>query len=343
MHHGKYVVVALDQPAKTVTGAGRVGSGAQSIAQPVSDKTFRGRWGVLAANEPSGTVTGNARIATGANAIAAQPPLDLVPKVECFPKGYAVIDRATQPSLAVAGTSSVGCGTYSITDAVPTSQPTVGGPTFVALSYAEAKRVADGEVAAPFAIVDPERPDEPLAIVDDMTKPPFRWVGAGKKRRKVAVPLVLVSEDGTWHRPLTTLELAVLQGLPWQHEGKPLDFGGGSTSQRTLIGNMIPMPVGQAIGDQILRAGIAADAGAFFLTNGSSGVWVRREHMARLIALGVRSVRPGDVRRVPVGQPVIVDDAAPRWRARKADGPWGSDRLEAIAYPIPVQTVEALQ
>lgn len=343
MHHGKYIVVALNQPAKTVTGAGRVGSGAQSIAQPMSHKTFRGRWGVLAANEPSGTVTGNARIATGANAIAAPPPLDLVPKAECFPKGYAVIDRATQPSLAIAATTSVGCGTYSITDAVPTAEPATGAPSFVALSYAEAKRVADGEVAAPFAIVDPERPDEPLAIVDDMTKPPFRWVGAGKKRRKVAVPLVLVSEDGTWHRPLTTLELAVLQGLPWQHKGKALDFGGGSTSQRTLIGNMIPTPVGQAIGDEILKAGIAADAGAFFLTNGSSGVWVRPEHRARLIALGVRSVRPADARRVPVGQPVIVDDAAPRWRARKMDGPWDVARLESLVYQAPIHISEVIQ
>lgn len=352
LHYGKYVVVPWAGAAKTVAGSTRVGSGAQSVAQPLGAEWFRGVLGVLAPGDEAGTVTGNARPQSGAFSYAA--PLPLVPEKACYPKGYAVLSPG-QPSHTVAGISSVGCGTYSYADDLPTPldlapacspragaygvvstsepSPTVTGsaqvdnsaaaladprpaPAFVALGYEEAKRVADGEIAVPFAIVDPARRGEALAIVDDLKRPPYRWAGEGKARRKVAVPLVLVSADGTWHRPLTTLELAVLQGLPWRHKGAPLDFGGGSTKARELIGNMVPPPVGTAIAEQMLLAGLAADAGAFFLTNGGGGVWVTPAQRRALERLGVRRVRPGDAAKV-AGEFVLLDDRARRVRSKR--------------------------
>jgi site-specific DNA-cytosine methylase len=361
----RWHVASLAHPAPTVGGPGTNGPCAVAVPLPLEARGFPGAWGVLSPDEPAGTVTGNARPATGRNAIAA--PLPLAPNADCFDAGYAVLSK-DQPSRAVAATSSVGCGAYAIADDVPTPvdlaprcspragaygvmgagqvAPTVAAsgqvdnatvafadprpapPPFVVLSYAEAKRVADGEVRVPFAIVNPARPDVALAIVDDMHRPPYRWVeGPRGKRgkagppRKELVPLVLVSADGTWHRPLTILELAVLQGLDWRHRGAPLDFGGTTADQRELIGNMVPPPVGAAIAEQMLLAGLAAAAGSFFLTNGGGGIWVRPADLPGLFARGAVRVRPADAHRLPEGALAVLDDRAPPFRPKRRRAP----------------------
>jgi hypothetical protein len=182
---------------------------------------------------------------------------------------------------------------------VAVADPRAAPPAYVVLSYEETKRVVDGEVPVPFAIVDPQRPGEPLAIVDDLKKPPFRWIERTVQRTtkqgkviskttrvRETVALVLISEDGTWHRPLTTLELAVLQAFPAQHEGKPLDLGvpAGTrgrkpdqavTAQREVIGNAVPPKVAEAMSGQVLlslmvAAGALSAMGAF-----GTDVWVR--------------------------------------------------------------------
>ena len=362
MHYGKYVVVGWDAATGPVIGATRIGSGAQSIAQALPIEAFRWCFGVLDPLEPSGSITCNGRIASGANAIAGRvpTPLDMLPAVHCYDKGYAVIDIEHQASNAIAGNSFVGCGTYagafdvpeplqlalncephagawgvtSATEPSPTviaeatmakSQVAIADPKpqphpYVVLSYEQTCRIADGEITAPFCIIDPADPEHPLAIIESMDKPPFRWeetVTTGKNgkkkvtRKKINVPLVLISADGTWHRPLTTLELAVLQGLDWMHNGEPLDFGGGSTDQRTAIGNLIPAPAGTAVGVQFLMAGIASKMGCFFLSGGG-GIWVLPEYRRELERAGVRVVRPADLRQLPKGEYAILDDAAPR-------------------------------
>ncbi len=345
-HHGaglgKMGVLPLDEVSSAVTGNARIATGPYSVADDVPAPP----------------------------AAAPAAPVDLVPREKCFDKAYAVINRAVEPSNTIAGTSAVGCGAYAITDEVPTPlalglgcAPHAGAygvipaeepapavvaaanidnsrvalaarpapPPFVVLSYAEAKRVADGHVTVPFAIVDRDHPDVPLAIVEDMAKPPFRWVdrpAKGKKgqrgateRVKVPVPLVLIAKDGTWHRPLTTLELAVLQGLPWQHRGQPLNFGGGATQQRRTIGNMIPAPVGEAFGNQFLAAGLASAAGALFMYGPSGGLWVHPERFEELRRAGVRRVRQQDLAKIAPGETVLLDDAAPPLRRKRTTIP----------------------
>jgi site-specific DNA-cytosine methylase len=86
---------------------------------------------------------------------------------------------------------------------------------------------------------------------------------------------IIIAEDGTWHRPLTTLELAVLQSLPLMVKGKPLVLAGKSDARwREAIGNMVPPKAAQAIGDQILTCLLASEKGDTF-TLTTSGVWVR--------------------------------------------------------------------
>lgn len=111
-------------------------------------------------------------------------------------------------------------------------------------------------------------------------------------RKGKPVHLIIQAPDGTVHRPLTTLELAVLQGFPaWHRPGDPaelareapggqwLELTGRSDGRwRERIGNAVPPPTAQAFAEQVLRI---LDAGAehvFELSTG--GVWVERAEVA---------------------------------------------------------------
>jgi len=65
---------------------------------------------------------------------------------------------------------------------------------------------------------------------------------------------IIIAEDGTWHRPLTTLELAALQGFPVvMPDGRPLTLAGKSDARwRERIGNAVPPPAAGAIAEQAL-------------------------------------------------------------------------------------------
>lgn len=100
--------------------------------------------------------------------------------------------------------------------------------------------------------------------------------------------LIIRSFDGTVHRPMTTAELMLLQGIPvWHRPGDPLELalddpsgqfvqlGGSDALVREHVGNAVPVPTAQAIGEAMLEV---LDAGAneiFQLSSG--GIWVQPE------------------------------------------------------------------
>jgi site-specific DNA-cytosine methylase len=91
-------------------------------------------------------------------------------------------------------------------------------------------------------------------------------------------PPVIVALDGTWHRPLTTLELAVLQSLkPVMPDGSPLRLAGNSDARwRERIGNMVTVQAAEAIAEEILISFLASEAKEEFRLT-ASGIWVRDE------------------------------------------------------------------
>ena len=73
---------------------------------------------------------------------------------------------------------------------------------------------------------------------------------------------VILSPDGSWHRPCTTLEVALLQGLPAVIRGAPLDFyalGLSDGDAREVIGNGVPPPAAEAVGVEFGQALLEAD------------------------------------------------------------------------------------
>jgi hypothetical protein len=115
----------------------------------------------------------------------------------------------------------------------------------------------------PWAIVDKSQDGAPLMIIDDVSKKP-------------SVPLIIIAEDGTWHRPFTPLELARIQGFSAEVREEPLRFAGsGSTDWREQIGKAIPPPAACAMAQMFLRSFLQSELDAYEF-GADGGFWVKR-------------------------------------------------------------------
>ena len=253
-----YGVLDWEEPAGTVTGSAAPTRGRFSVPDPRSAKWFNGFLGVVAWGEPARTVTGK-----HASGIIADPRVSVTPTAPPFDAAYGVL-AWSDPARTVAAGSQVGQGAYAVGDPRLTCAPRAGA--YGVLDWREAAKTITGAARldnGTFAIADTRIPDPvPICIVRDVKKAPIG-----------GVPVIL-AEDGTWHRPLTTLELAALQGFPTEVDGKPLKLSGeNSTEWRRRIGNAVPPPAAKAIAERMLVNLLAASAGAFML-DGTGAVWV---------------------------------------------------------------------
>lgn len=320
---GAWGVRPWTDPSGAVTGNADHSTGIFAVADPrFGADGFRGAWGVLGWSEPSGAVTGNARLSTGTFSVADPLVREIMGVRKAYDHGYAILGWQ-EPSPTIAATSYVGCGAYSVADPRPpiALRCTPRADSYGVLSWQEAAKVITGSANVDngaFAVADPRFPwAPPVAIIERWDRPPFRieYTKKGKEKR-IPVPLVILSEDGTWHRPLTTMELLVLQGFPAKLHGKYVQLPGGSTLQRQAIGNAIPPPSARAIAEQMLLALVAADTGCFYLDKGGEGVWVKRDGLEeQLREHGINIVN----RRAPwhVGGTTVLDDGAVRRAPKK--------------------------
>jgi len=262
-HTNLYAVGEWDKPARAVTGASRPGGGAASVADPrrPAPDWFRNVLGVVPWDKPTGVITSNGRPGAGAFSVAD-------PRIKfAFDHGYAVLDFK-EPSPTVAGGSHPGQGAYSVADPRIATCPQRAG-AYGVIPWSEAAKTVTGHGQIDngcFAVADPRLPDAPpIMVITDPRKPPPH------------VP-VIIAEDGTWHRPLTTLELAALQGLPTTWKGKPLKLDGDASSAwRERIGNAVPPPAGKAIAERMLMTLVQADTNTFTLAGVETSVWVEPE------------------------------------------------------------------
>lgn len=243
---------AWDASAPTVGGPGS--NGPQAVADPrVQCAPRAGAYGVIAWEEAAPTINSAGCIDNAKQAVAD-------PRISsAFRDGYGVIawDDASGTITADARPSK---GDFAVADPRLDLGPNghTNMPTGAWLTLDEAKKLLVGP--GPWAIVDRASDGQPLAVIRDLRKPS-------------PIPILIVAEDGTWHRPLTVLELGVLQGLPAVHRGAPLQLSGPATADREGIGSMIPPPAACAMAEQGLIALLQHDLGAFALSGGGA-VWV---------------------------------------------------------------------
>ncbi|WML35366.1 DNA cytosine methyltransferase [Clostridium sp. OS1-26] len=286
---GAFRIIPWEQPSTTITAATKgVGqsNGASAVADPRIENVqgYGNKYQVVDWNEACTTITGS-RIGSGAPMVA---DVRLSERKKRYPGLYKVNDWK-EPASTIIGQTDIQCGALSVNDPrikenrhtshyriVPWNEPsgTVTGATHVAnglisvqdVRYNCTQRAGTMEVmkwdesaktitsaniySGATAIADPRIPKETENGV---------WI--------------IISVDGAWHRPLTTLELAALQGLPTQIDGQPLKLAGNSDSRwRERIGNMVPVGAGKAIAETMLRAMLPALKDEIVL--GWTPIWV---------------------------------------------------------------------
>ncbi len=269
-HTGKLHVQRFDAPGRTVTCSDRVGSGAGCIADPrlrseTSSRTGRenafGQYGVRSWDEPGATITAQSAPGGGPFSVAD-------PRCHTAHKGngkYKVIPM-DEPAGTVIAESHTGQGAYAVADPrvakwTDKTAYVTGGhfgvvPWDATMGTVSAHGQADNgrnSVADPRLPAPHEKPD------------PTPWIW---------------SLDQTRHRPLTTLEMGVLQGWDAADLVTPLD-GRSDARWREGLGNMVPILAAEAMGSAFADAILRARAQVSFQLR-TDAVWVRRGLLATL-------------------------------------------------------------
>lgn len=255
-HRNKYKVGDWDDSAPTVIGATRPGSGAPSVADPRFGegldvlrvkRAFDHGYGVLRQDEPSSTVAGGSQVGQGAYSVADGR----------YRGTYGVLEWS-EPAPTVTGNGRATTGAFSVADL--RFRCTMRGGTYGVMSWQQAAATIRGSHDignAPAAVADPRFPS--------LKKPPLELQ-------------IIISADGTWHRPITTWELMALQSVPVFLNGTPVVLAGKSHSKwRERVGNCVPPDAAEAIGDQMLVCLLQAELGGFSLASPDTPVWIQPE------------------------------------------------------------------
>jgi site-specific DNA-cytosine methylase len=239
---GCYGVLDWGEPSRTVIGKTSIDHGPFCVADP------RVKFGnvdrVTPWDEPVGTITHAPAPSSGAPAVA-DPRIAVK---TAYDHGYGVL-RFDEPSSTIAGGSAPGQGAYSVADL----------------------RVKEGTYRGAYGVM---RWDEAAGTITGHHHPSSGRFSVADPRKAPPSLVVIIAADGTWHRPLTTLEKAALQGMPTVWKGAPLQLAGTSRSGwDERIGNAVPPPTARAIAESMLVCLVAADVGGFSLSSGGA-VWV---------------------------------------------------------------------
>jgi site-specific DNA-cytosine methylase len=269
---GAWAVEDWNDIARTVTGGAGPGrsNGATAVSDPRmglnENSTHRSIYRISRWDESSQTVTG----AVGPNngAVCVNDPR-LKERKGRHPGVYQVV-RSDEPSPCVTGTR-FGSGALAFSD--PRCKTNLHPDSYGIQRWddtAKTVRSANRIMQSAASVSDPRNTLSPNAEVSEK-----RSIFPADQDRGV---YLIIAEDGTWHRPLTTFELAMLQSFPARlPNGLPFQLIGCSDAKaREYIGNAVPPEAAEAMGTTFLVALMAASVNAGF-TLSYEAVWVRQE------------------------------------------------------------------
>jgi site-specific DNA-cytosine methylase len=213
------------------------------------ENTHKAIYKVSRYEEPANTVTG----AHGPNNGAIVIPDPMLKSCKGKHPSVYKICRIDETSPCVTGTK-FGSGALAISDPSLGCKPRNGTLGVQAWNEPAKTVIASNDIhAGTSAVADPHIPADAESGV-----------------------YVIIAEDGSWHRPLTTLELAALQTIPlFMPDGSPLVLAGKSDARwRKAIGNAVPPDAAEAMGNQVLVAWMAGKLGwEWQLSN--QEIWVK--------------------------------------------------------------------
>lgn len=280
-HHNLYRVEDWEAPAHTVTGASRPGGGAPSVADPRLPKCCPK---CMAALIEQGLVDPGELCPTCRDPLFRDEPLPpIIPKAGAYDHGYGVL-HWNEPSSTIAGGSQVGQGAYSVGD------PRAFGGAYGVLDWNAPSGTVTGESFVPngrFSVADVRLKseyyngtygvmswEEAAGTITGNARLDTGKFSVADPRKPPPFTPYIIAADGTWHRPITTLECAALQSFL---EYVPIaDFvlsGSSHSAWRERIGNAVPPAAAERIGERMLYTLLGAKLGTFAL-DGSLDVWV---------------------------------------------------------------------
>ncbi len=267
-HNNVFVVLGADDAAPAVNGGGGPSSGAASVA----DNRIAGwgdyhAYGVADPDTPAETVTAKAGPGSGKFSVA-----DPRPTSPYHRNTFGVADPES-PSNTVTGRGAPSCGQFSVAD------------ERILTGLRPGRKFQNG---GHYGVQDPAAPSGAVtasgkydngrfSVADERVEGLLELPGP----TDVLDPWpIIIAPDGTVHRPMTAADLAWLQGFPqYFDDGSIFELDGDSSSAwRKRIGNAVPPPAGQAIGESILRTLELNRAGAGFSLS-SEEIWVQPEEL----------------------------------------------------------------
>ncbi|RQU88699.1 DNA cytosine methyltransferase [Burkholderia cenocepacia] len=292
MRRGVLGVNRWDDACGVVAGASRPGNGSFSVADPrgPADAAQYQQYGVLAWDDTAGTVTGARSPGQGTFSVADprhSGPAKHSNEFRIVPwagasgavtgahgTGQCVQDpRATtgfegagkyrvtgydEPAGTVISRSDSGQGAYAVADPRPGMRREKGDDYLTAGHYGVIEWTATSGAVSSAACHDNGR----WSVADP------RIPAANEK-----TVAIIRSLDDTWHRPFTTLELAVVQSLVEPEEHLELD-GLSDQDWRERIGNAVPSKAAREIAGVMGTTLLLAWSGETFVLS-SQPIWVR--------------------------------------------------------------------
>ncbi|WP_186027125.1 DNA cytosine methyltransferase [Burkholderia gladioli] len=300
----QYGVLNWDDHSGTITGQKSPGQGTFSVADPRTGVKHNNCFRIVPFDQPAGVVTGGTGPSAGGQGVADPRP----PAGPLFSKykvtewtGHAgtVIGGDDQGAYAVAdprsGSSFEGTGKYRVTGfdepaGTVIARSDSGQGAFAVADPRPGMRRERGDAyltGGHYGVVGWGQPSGAVSAAAGHDN--GRWSVADPRlpaanEKTVAVIRAL---DGTWHRPFTTLELAVLQSLVEPEEQLELD-GLSDQAWRERIGNAVPPDAAQAIAEVMGTTLLLAESGETFQLS-STPVWVRP------VAVALTVAQPGDL------------------------------------------------
>lgn len=260
-HKGKFYVQPYDSASRTVTG----GTGPNSNALSLQDKGIElpenpgrhtNKFLVQHPDEPSRTITTSDRVGSGAPCMS---DMRISESKHRHTTKYRVQDP-NRPAATVTSDTDIQTGAPSVADRGIALEPT--SPKFNHAYNITPYGDPSGTVASG------DSPSNGGICVEDRAINGAEMGGTAAPARTWYLPVVqpgfpyFFTEDEpgqwSWHRPLTTLDLAALQDLLPEliraGGGVPLALEGSDKERREQIGNAVPPGAMQFVGTVIMYA-----------------------------------------------------------------------------------------
>ncbi|MBU9153143.1 DNA cytosine methyltransferase [Burkholderia gladioli] len=300
----QYGVLNWGDHSGTITGQKSPGQGTFSVADPRTGVKHNNCFRIVPFDQPAGVVTGGTGPSAGGQGVAdprppAGPLFSKYKVTEWTAHAGTVIGGDDQGAYAVAdprsGGSFEGAGKYRVTGfdepaGTVIARSDSGQGAFAVADPRPGMRRERGDAyltGGHYGVVGWGQPSGAVSAAAGHDN--GRWSVADPRlpaanEKTVAVIRAL---DGTWHRPFTTLELAVLQSLVEPEEQLELD-GLSDQAWRERIGNAVPPDAAQAIAEVMGTTLLLAESGETFQLS-STPVWVRP------VAVALTVAQPGDL------------------------------------------------